>query len=200
MEAAARIVRRDGVRAIDTNRIAARAGVSIGTLYGYFPDKTAILVALARRILAEDREALLAALGGDPAEDPIRLLVRALLSRHRSDSALRRAVMGVHIGAGGGGEHTAQVDQVVESLAERSAELFGRRLPTPDRMRLFVATRAALGVARALAEERVPELPEAALEDEVVRLVSGYLQGAAAAFTPSTSPPPRTSGTRPPPR
>lgn len=173
LEAAARIVRQHGAAALTTNKIADRAGISIGTLYGYFPDKTAILVALARRILADDRAALLAALDAAPAE-PIRALLRTLIRRHRSDRRLRRAVMGVHIGEGGGDEHSAQVEQFIATMAERGGALFGAR--TPDRLTLFVATRAALGVARALVDEpETGELPDAALEDELVRLVYGYL-------------------------
>jgi AcrR family transcriptional regulator len=53
VEAAAQILERDGVEALNTNDIAERAGVSIGTLYQYFPDKQAILSAVARRELAE---------------------------------------------------------------------------------------------------------------------------------------------------
>jgi AcrR family transcriptional regulator len=51
LEAAARVFRRDGWRAT-TNRIATEAGVSVGSLYEYFPDKQALLAALAERHLA----------------------------------------------------------------------------------------------------------------------------------------------------
>jgi hypothetical protein len=45
-EAAARILQSEGKDAFNTNHIAERAGISIGTLYQYFPNKNAILVAL----------------------------------------------------------------------------------------------------------------------------------------------------------
>lgn len=48
LEAAARIFKREGFAAT-TNRIAAAAGVGIGTLYEYFPHKQALLLALAER-------------------------------------------------------------------------------------------------------------------------------------------------------
>jgi AcrR family transcriptional regulator len=51
VEAAAQILERGGADALTTNAVAERAGVSIGTLYQYFPDKQAILIAAARREL-----------------------------------------------------------------------------------------------------------------------------------------------------
>ena len=51
MEAAAQILERRGPAGLTTNDVAERAGVSIGTLYQYFPGKTAILLAAARREL-----------------------------------------------------------------------------------------------------------------------------------------------------
>ncbi|MGA0600413.1 helix-turn-helix domain-containing protein [Caulobacter sp. KR2-114] len=49
LQAALEVLARDGAGRLTTNRVAERAGVSIGTLYQYFPDKTAILLAAARR-------------------------------------------------------------------------------------------------------------------------------------------------------
>lgn len=52
LEAAAQVIAREGPQGLTTNRVAERAGVSIGTLYQYFPDKAAIVLAAARRELA----------------------------------------------------------------------------------------------------------------------------------------------------
>ena len=51
IEAAAQILEREGRAAFNTNRIAERAGVSVGSLYQYFRDKHAILAAAARLAL-----------------------------------------------------------------------------------------------------------------------------------------------------
>lgn len=57
LQGAAHILRRDGLGGLTTNHIAERAGVSIGSLYQYFPGKEAILAELIRR----KRSAMLAA-------------------------------------------------------------------------------------------------------------------------------------------
>ncbi len=49
LDAVVRILKRDGFSAITTNRIAEVAGVSIGSVYQYFPDKRAIFTALHQR-------------------------------------------------------------------------------------------------------------------------------------------------------
>ena len=49
VEAAARILEAEGLGGLNTNAVAAKAGVSIGSLYQYFPGKDAILAALIRR-------------------------------------------------------------------------------------------------------------------------------------------------------
>lgn len=49
IEAAAQILEAKGLEGFNTNAIARRAGVSIGSLYQYFPGKDALTVALIRR-------------------------------------------------------------------------------------------------------------------------------------------------------
>jgi len=49
IEAAAQLIEERGLLGYNTNAVAARAGVSIGSLYQYFPGKDAIMLALARR-------------------------------------------------------------------------------------------------------------------------------------------------------
>lgn len=51
LEAGARILREQGYAALTTNRLAERAGVSIGSLYNFFPNREAILLAMLQRRL-----------------------------------------------------------------------------------------------------------------------------------------------------
>ena len=58
LQAAIQILRRDGKAKLTTTRIAARAGVSVGTLYQYFPNKTALLQEALRRHLDRIADAM----------------------------------------------------------------------------------------------------------------------------------------------
>ena len=49
LEAAVRVLRRDGYAGLTTRRVAEVAGVSVGSLYQYFPNRQAIVADLVRR-------------------------------------------------------------------------------------------------------------------------------------------------------
>jgi AcrR family transcriptional regulator len=80
LEAAARILSSDGPRGLTTNRVARRAGVSVGSLYQYFPNKHAIVRALLERQLA--RAAALRPPDLDDASLPLEARVRAAVEWH----------------------------------------------------------------------------------------------------------------------
>jgi len=63
LDAAAQLFARHGYHRATTNRIAERAGVSVGSLYEYFSSKDAILVALGEAHLADGRRVLREAVG-----------------------------------------------------------------------------------------------------------------------------------------
>ncbi|MFN5165613.1 MAG: TetR/AcrR family transcriptional regulator, partial [Pseudomonadota bacterium] len=49
LAAAARVLERESLAGFNTNRVAAVAGVSVGSLYQYFPNKSALIAALIDR-------------------------------------------------------------------------------------------------------------------------------------------------------
>lgn len=67
LDAAAEVIAELGVDAATTNAMAARAQVSVGSLYQYFPDKAALVRALAVRYIAALEETLPVPAGDDPA-------------------------------------------------------------------------------------------------------------------------------------
>ncbi|WP_159930562.1 MULTISPECIES: TetR/AcrR family transcriptional regulator [Nocardia] len=92
LEAAAQMFTREGLTAT-TNRIAERAGVSIGTLYQYFPDKHAMLHTLAMRHLFQGGERLgqvsiSLRTTEPPFEETMRAIVDVVVDLHRDRPAL----------------------------------------------------------------------------------------------------------------
>ncbi len=97
LEAAARIFASHGYAGATTNHIAAKAGVSIGTLYEYFPNKDALLVALMEAHIAEGdallRNAGTKALAPEvPVTEAIDHLVQAMIALHARDRNLHRVL------------------------------------------------------------------------------------------------------------
>jgi AcrR family transcriptional regulator len=95
--AAAQVFERKGYAGATTNRIAERAGVSIGSLYQYFPNKDAILVALAERHVRQGGEhlaPLVAAFAADPppVREGLELLVGAMVELHADAPRLHRVL------------------------------------------------------------------------------------------------------------
>ncbi|MEV0700805.1 helix-turn-helix domain-containing protein [Saccharopolyspora sp. NPDC050389] len=92
LEAAAQVFQREGLSAT-TNRIAERAGVSIGSVYQYFPNKRAILHSLGEQHLQQlesDLAGLLRDMSNLPPRwgDVVRVLVVGVLEVHRRHSGL----------------------------------------------------------------------------------------------------------------
>ncbi|WP_238884946.1 TetR/AcrR family transcriptional regulator [Mycobacterium sp. IDR2000157661] len=85
---------REGLKAT-TNRIAARAGVSIGSLYQYFPNKQALMRALAERHVHDASlriDAVFKRLRDDEPsfEESVRTILEAIVDLHRDRPALHR--------------------------------------------------------------------------------------------------------------
>lgn len=171
-EATARIIEEREAGALNTNAIAARAGISIGTLYGHFASKEAILVSMARRQLDCDAEAVLEAIAGAPGmgASRARLAVRTLIALHRARPKVRRIIMAAHAAHGLGSEGTAVVRRTAERImAWRLAA--GR--PQVHGTAMFLATRAVAGLLRAAFDEAPALLAAPAFEDELTAMAEG---------------------------
>ncbi len=173
LEAAAQILEQGGLAAFTTNAVAARAGVSIGTLYQYFADKNAVLLALAqqemKRALGDVAQALQG--GGDGTmEGRVRAMVRAMVHAFRGRARARKAVMQAILAQGMG----------IEMMAPLASFIAQQPPALPfalTREQLFVLSRALIGTIRAAVMEEQPFLRSRSFEDEVVRLVVRYVEG-----------------------
>ncbi|WP_290053730.1 TetR/AcrR family transcriptional regulator [Amycolatopsis solani] len=92
LAAADRLLAEEGVEALTTTRVAAEAGVSVGALYQYLPDREAITEALAEGYLArlEDlMDAFAARAEQETWDDPVGLLVDAFAGLYRAEPGFR---------------------------------------------------------------------------------------------------------------
>jgi AcrR family transcriptional regulator len=95
VEATARVLIRDGYDRASTNKIAAVAGVSIGSLYQYFPSKEALVSAVIERHTQELSDVVRGAMdkvARSPIEVAARELVSAAIDAHRADPKLHRVL------------------------------------------------------------------------------------------------------------
>jgi AcrR family transcriptional regulator len=87
LDAADDVLVRDGAAAFTTNRIAQAAGVPVGSVYRYFPDKHSIVTALAVRYWSDFEDLVAAAAEADeldPLSDPGAVVLDALAAGFRA--------------------------------------------------------------------------------------------------------------------
>lgn len=91
VEATGQVFERGGYRRTTAAKVAERAGVSVGSLYQYFPDKEAMIRAFFERRLAEDIELMQAVAVRAVDASPVALLriaVEEMVALYRKDRAL----------------------------------------------------------------------------------------------------------------
>jgi AcrR family transcriptional regulator len=178
LDAVSRILRRDGVKAVTTNRIAEVAGVSIGSVYQYFPDKRAIFIALHERHIEQiDRlvEAKLFEHAASPLEDLIRAMMEAMISAHASDPELYEMLLTeVPHRAEGTHDFAVRLHGAFRlAISSRVHELRKRR--DLDKV-VFVVTHMVESLSHGAVLRRPRGLSLAAAKQEAVRAVLAYLR------------------------
>jgi AcrR family transcriptional regulator len=96
LDATARVLVQTGYDRASTNRIAVAAGVSVGSLYQYFPSKEAIVAALVERHISEMNAVIrgkLVELANEDLRTAVREMVRAMLDAHLVDPKLHKVLM-----------------------------------------------------------------------------------------------------------
>lgn len=95
VEATARVLVKEGFDKASTNRIAQEAGVSIGSLYQYYPGKEALVAAVIDRHNEQIQQVVRASLADaakQPLEEAVRTLVEVAFEAHRIDPKLHRVL------------------------------------------------------------------------------------------------------------
>ena len=126
LEASARILESDGLRGFNTNAIAANAGVSVGSLYQYFPNKEAIVLALIGGYEEGLHNAVVEAIQagrGQELKRRLRLLVRALVTVHYRRPRLNRVLEAEEERLGSGADDAAFHATVLRLLQDHRNEM-----------------------------------------------------------------------------
>src|SRR5215813_1497884 len=177
LDAVVRLLKRRGVGAVTTNRIAEVAGVSIGSVYQYFPDKQAIFVALHQRHIDQiDRmvETTLIKHATSSLDDLMRAMIEGMIDAHSADPELFQLLATeVPHRAEGTRDFAVRLHGAFRlALSSRAHELQkGRDL---DQL-VFVVTHMVESLSHGALFRRPPRLSLTAAKTEVVRAVVAYL-------------------------
>ncbi|NDZ78051.1 TetR/AcrR family transcriptional regulator [Streptomyces sp. SID10853] len=179
LTAAAHVFAEHGYAAGTTNRIAEQAGVSIGSLYQYYPNKDAILAELVTRHLDAGAAAMSRRRSGalpESLEEIIRLFVRTSIENHLGDPHLLRVMMEQP-------PLSAELVQKVARLHQADIEYIRELFETHPEVRVadtMTAARVAVSaiefIVHPLIAEPAPVDPTR-LENELVAMLTRYLRG-----------------------
>ena len=178
LAATKKVLVKDGYEAASTNRVAEVAGVSIGSLYQYFPSKAALVSELIERHLTRMFEVLSAtAQGGGTAsiEEAARTVIRAVFAAHRVNPRLHRVLLEQMPRLGKGAdvdafEHRTQA--IIEAFLTAHA---GELRPKNVALAARVAVLAVRGVTLWTVMRSAEELDNEELVDEITDMVIRYL-------------------------
>jgi AcrR family transcriptional regulator len=173
VQAATYILTESGWDGLTTNAIAERAGVNIGSLYQYFPNKEAVIAELQRRHV----EAIEAELGRAVNDQPPPSSLRAALSRivdsvvdeHRIAPALHRAIA----------EELPRAARSPQNEPLRARYLAAlkplmQNVPDPD-LSLYLLGVAVHAVIHQVAAQRPALLGQPPLKEELVVMMESFL-------------------------
>ncbi len=180
LEAAAQVLETRGYATATTDRIAERAGVSVGTLYQYFPNKDAILLALAFCHAMEGVSAFVPLArefheSPPPLPEGLRRLVRTSAATHRR-ARLHQVLAAEVPFPPEMREGLAQAsNQVAHALARYLERAPGANVPDPH-LAAHLVLDALAGLLHGFVIDPPTGYDEASCEDEVVRCLTAYLE------------------------
>lgn len=178
LEVADRLIATEGADAITTTRIAAEAGISVGSVYRYLPHRGAIIEALAQHylsLLEERMDALVAVVGsGEWAEaDIVGLAVDAFAEFYRVHPGFRALWFGRHMTA-----EALELDRAHKlRMAERiRALLVARGIGRNDKRTLRVSQAIQLATDAVMQEAfRISPNGDKALLEQLKVMIGAYL-------------------------
>ena len=178
MQATAHILIHEGYEKVTTNRLAELAGVSIGSLYQYFPSKEAVVAAVLDEH-ADQQIQLLAQSTVDlrdaPLEDSVRTYVHAQLEAHMMEPQLHR-VLCEQLPRIRGFERIQEINAQATAMVRAFFELHRARIkPQNLELAAYVCVHAVESVTHAAVLEREKTIHVKELAEEMTQMVLRYL-------------------------
>ena len=168
-----RVLKRHGAGALTTNRVAEAAGVSIGSLYQYFPNKQAIFIALHDRHVGRVRHVIERTMTGCSSaslEEFTRELVEGLANVHSEDAELHE-IVAVAVPGGADGFKRALQGTFRQMISPTKQDRY--TAADTERM-LFVLPHLVEALVHGVAHQKQASSRERA-KDEAIRTVAVYL-------------------------
>ncbi|MBX3186220.1 MAG: TetR family transcriptional regulator [Labilithrix sp.] len=185
LAATARILVKEGYDRASTNKIAEAAGVSIGSLYQYFPSKEALVAAVIERHTGEMMKVLRSAfarVAGLPLEEAARELVRVMIDAHKIEPRLHRVLV-EQIPRVGSLERIESLDAEAVALVRAYLEAHRSEIDVVDLdVAAFVAVTSVEALTHVAVLRRPALLSDERFVDEVSGLVVRYLRAASPCY------------------
>ncbi|MER5321483.1 TetR/AcrR family transcriptional regulator [Streptosporangium roseum] len=180
LDAAEQVIAEVGYAEMTTNTVAARAGMSPGSLYQFFRNKDEILQGLLSRFTDGRREHWETRLTGDVARMPLPEMIDRLIDEIVAYKTTRPAYWALLHGSSTGDRLAAASERLHLGIAGQLAELFGLRAPHLDGERRLVLAMMALAAVKA-AMPLIAAAPPARSQElitELKAMLLGYLSPA----------------------
>jgi AcrR family transcriptional regulator len=177
LQATTHILTEKGYDQTNTNLIAELAGVSIGSLYQYFPNKESLMVAIMEKHsqeIAELVESKLNHLFDDPPEIAIPELVKAVIAVHGINPRLHQ-VLSEEIPRSERLKMHQTDDRIAKLLQEYLKRWRDRLKPQNIEMTVFILSRTVESLCHSAVIEHPQFMRDGKFEQEVSNLMLSYL-------------------------
>ena len=180
LTATARILTEEGYEKASTNRIAEVAGVSIGSLYQYFPNKESLVAELLKKHsndMVEIMESKLNSLTDVPLEIAVPELVKAAIAAHAINPKLHR-VLNEEVPRIGHIKEVSKTGEQITKMLRVYLETWRDQIhPQNLNLTAFILERTVESLSHAAVIEYPENLLNGELEQEVSKLLLLYLVG-----------------------
>ncbi len=179
LDAAADVIGEVGVEAASTNAIAARAATSVGSLYQFFPNKDAIVQALAIRYVAMFGQLKDTILAAEVADLPLDAMMRGIVAPIAQFCDAHPAYRHVFSATNDTRSAAAAADAALHAtVVERVESLIGRRMPwlAPAQRRLTAVVQVETVHAVLFHVQALPPDERPPLREELVRMLVAALE------------------------